>query len=205
MRPREDNLELTELVPRFAPDGTLALGLQFTAPTCYACTRGGWSSYTKSTIVDTPRDAEHARSLRQPAAGGARVFARAPGRRGEGVERALTKAPCLGFHLTAITRRQRGRIARATFCQMMHAIRASLLLLLLHGIAACGGAIAPEDGGAPGSDNDDAGTGGAAPAGVIQAALTRALSIATTPPATNSRARRLDLVPKPRGPRKWTR
>ena len=52
--PSEDNLELTELVPRFAPDGRLALGLQFTAPTCYACTRGGWSSYTKSTIVDTP-------------------------------------------------------------------------------------------------------------------------------------------------------
>jgi hypothetical protein len=52
--PTEENLELTELVPRFAPDGRLALGLQFTAPTCYACTRGGWSSYTKSTIVDTP-------------------------------------------------------------------------------------------------------------------------------------------------------
>jgi hypothetical protein len=52
--PTEENLELTELVPRFAPDGSLALGLQFTAPTCYACSRGGWSSYTKSTIVDTP-------------------------------------------------------------------------------------------------------------------------------------------------------
>jgi hypothetical protein len=52
--PTEDNLELTELLPRFAPDGTLALGLQFTAPTCYACSRGGWSSYTKSTVVDTP-------------------------------------------------------------------------------------------------------------------------------------------------------
>ena len=31
---------------------SLTVGLQFTAPTCYACTRGGWSSYTKSTVVD---------------------------------------------------------------------------------------------------------------------------------------------------------
>jgi hypothetical protein len=50
--PAEEDLELTELVPRFARDGSLELGLQFTAPTCYACTRGGWSSYTKSTVVD---------------------------------------------------------------------------------------------------------------------------------------------------------
>jgi hypothetical protein len=50
--PTEHNLELTELVPRFAADGELVLGLQFTAPTCYACTRGGWGSYTKSTVVD---------------------------------------------------------------------------------------------------------------------------------------------------------
>ena len=50
--PTEENLEVTELVPRFARDGSLELGLQFTAPTCYACTRGGWSSYTKSTVVD---------------------------------------------------------------------------------------------------------------------------------------------------------
>lgn len=50
--PTEQNLELTELLPRFAPDGELVLGLQFTAPTCYACSRGGWGSYTKSTVVD---------------------------------------------------------------------------------------------------------------------------------------------------------
>jgi hypothetical protein len=50
--PSEQDLELTELVPRFARDGSLELGLQFTAPTCYACTRGGFSSYTKSTVVD---------------------------------------------------------------------------------------------------------------------------------------------------------
>jgi hypothetical protein len=48
----EDNLELTEVLPRFAPDGGVLLGLQFTAPTCYACTRGGFSSYTKSTVVE---------------------------------------------------------------------------------------------------------------------------------------------------------
>jgi hypothetical protein len=50
--PSEADLELTEIVPRFARDGRLELGLQFTAPTCYACTRGGSGSYTKSTVVD---------------------------------------------------------------------------------------------------------------------------------------------------------
>ena len=50
----DDNLELTELLPRFAPDGALELAVQFTAPTCYACTRGGFSSYTKSTVVAVP-------------------------------------------------------------------------------------------------------------------------------------------------------
>ena len=50
--PSEEDLELTEIVPRFTRDGSLEIGLQFTAPTCYACTRGGWSSYTKSTVVD---------------------------------------------------------------------------------------------------------------------------------------------------------
>jgi hypothetical protein len=52
--PTDDMLELTEIVPRFSPDGALTLGLQYTAPTCYACTRGGWGSYTKSTVVDAP-------------------------------------------------------------------------------------------------------------------------------------------------------
>jgi hypothetical protein len=50
--PSENDLELTEIVPRFARDGTLEVGLQFTAPSCYACTSGGWGSYTKSTVVD---------------------------------------------------------------------------------------------------------------------------------------------------------
>ena len=47
----ERDVELTELVPQFSADGTLVLGLRFTAPTCYACTRGGWGSFSKSTIV----------------------------------------------------------------------------------------------------------------------------------------------------------
>jgi hypothetical protein len=50
--PTAENTELTELIPRFDRDAALRLGLQFTAPTCYACTRGGWGSYTKSTTVD---------------------------------------------------------------------------------------------------------------------------------------------------------
>jgi len=47
----ESTVTMTELVPTFAHEGALELGVQFTAPTCYACTRGGWGSYTKSTIV----------------------------------------------------------------------------------------------------------------------------------------------------------
>jgi hypothetical protein len=47
----ESTVTLTELVPTFGRDGALGLGLQFTAQTCYACTRGGWSSYTKSAVA----------------------------------------------------------------------------------------------------------------------------------------------------------
>jgi len=53
--PPGDDLELTELVPRFGLDARLRLGLQMTAATCYACSRGGWGSYTKSVVVDAPR------------------------------------------------------------------------------------------------------------------------------------------------------
>jgi hypothetical protein len=48
----DENLELTAFVPRYGTKGALKLGLQLTAPTCYACTRGGYGSYTKSTVVD---------------------------------------------------------------------------------------------------------------------------------------------------------
>jgi hypothetical protein len=46
----ESTVTMTELVPTFAKDGALELGVQFTAPTCYACSNGGWGSYTKSAI-----------------------------------------------------------------------------------------------------------------------------------------------------------
>jgi hypothetical protein len=49
----DENLELTALVPHYGQRASLRLGLQLTAPTCYACTRGGYGSYTKSTVVDS--------------------------------------------------------------------------------------------------------------------------------------------------------
>jgi hypothetical protein len=51
----DDTTSLTELVPSFAKDGSLRLGLQFTSTTCYACGRGNGGSYTKSEIVDAER------------------------------------------------------------------------------------------------------------------------------------------------------
>ena len=49
----DENIELTALVPRYSERASLRIGLQLTAPTCYACTRGGYGSYTKSTVVDS--------------------------------------------------------------------------------------------------------------------------------------------------------
>ena len=51
----DETMDLTEIVPSLARDGSLKLGLRFTAPTCYACTRGGAGSYTKSVVVDADR------------------------------------------------------------------------------------------------------------------------------------------------------
>jgi len=48
----DESLELTALVPNYGVKGAVRLGLQFTAPTCYACTRGGYGSYTKSTVLE---------------------------------------------------------------------------------------------------------------------------------------------------------
>jgi hypothetical protein len=53
--PDASTMDMTEVVPRFAADGSLELGLQYTAPTCYACSRGRSGSYTKSAIVAAPR------------------------------------------------------------------------------------------------------------------------------------------------------
>lgn len=40
----------TELLPAFdGPRATLRVAMQFTAPSCYACSDGAWSSYSKST------------------------------------------------------------------------------------------------------------------------------------------------------------
>jgi len=47
----EGTMALSEIVPRFDTDGALRPVLQFTAPTCYACTRGGGGSYTKSALL----------------------------------------------------------------------------------------------------------------------------------------------------------
>ncbi len=50
-------VDFTAIVPSYDTDGALEIGLQFTAATCYACSDGAWSSYTKSTtepLVDLP-------------------------------------------------------------------------------------------------------------------------------------------------------
>ena len=44
------DLDLTAVLPSYGTDASLELGLQFTAATCYACSDGAWSSYTKSTV-----------------------------------------------------------------------------------------------------------------------------------------------------------
>jgi hypothetical protein len=43
------DVDLTAVLPSFDADAVLAVDLQFTAFTCYACSDGVWSSYTKST------------------------------------------------------------------------------------------------------------------------------------------------------------
>jgi hypothetical protein len=45
----ELEVELTEIVPNYGHDAQLSLAMQFTAPSCYACSDGAWSSYSKST------------------------------------------------------------------------------------------------------------------------------------------------------------
>ena len=50
----EDPPALTELLPRIGPHGRLEASALITVASCYACTDGGWSSYTVSTQVPTP-------------------------------------------------------------------------------------------------------------------------------------------------------
>jgi hypothetical protein len=47
----EDPPALTELLPRVGPHGRLEASALVTVASCYACTAGGWSSYTVSTEV----------------------------------------------------------------------------------------------------------------------------------------------------------
>ena len=68
---------MTELVPSFGHEGALELGIQFTAPTCYACTRGGWGSYSNPNRP-RPRHAELARAVRPPPRGRTCLCRRAP-------------------------------------------------------------------------------------------------------------------------------
>ena len=49
----DDPPTLTELLPRIGPRGHLEAGVLVTVASCYACTEGGWSSYTVSTEVPT--------------------------------------------------------------------------------------------------------------------------------------------------------
>ena len=42
-------MQLTEVLPSYDDDVQLAVRFQITAPACYACSDGAWSSYTKST------------------------------------------------------------------------------------------------------------------------------------------------------------
>lgn len=43
-------LELTEIVPAFAPDASLTVSARFTGGACYACSDGEWSSYSVSSL-----------------------------------------------------------------------------------------------------------------------------------------------------------
>jgi hypothetical protein len=47
----DDPPTLTELLPRVGAHGRLEASALISVPTCYACTGGGWSSYTNSTPV----------------------------------------------------------------------------------------------------------------------------------------------------------
>jgi hypothetical protein len=72
----ELEVELTEIVPTYGQEAQLALAMQFTAPTCYACSDGAWSSYSKSTKRALPMIPDALRAW-TVAPDGVRAFARA--------------------------------------------------------------------------------------------------------------------------------
>jgi hypothetical protein len=47
----DDQPTLTEILPRVGPHGRLEASALISVPSCYACTAGGWSSYTNSAPV----------------------------------------------------------------------------------------------------------------------------------------------------------
>lgn len=51
----EEDVTLSELLPSYGKAGELELNLRFTGFTCYACSDGEWSSYTKSILLPTPK------------------------------------------------------------------------------------------------------------------------------------------------------
>jgi hypothetical protein len=72
----ELEVELTELVPTYGQEAQLSLAMQFTAPSCYACSDGAWSSYSKSTKRVAPMIPDALRAW-AVAPDGVRAFARA--------------------------------------------------------------------------------------------------------------------------------
>jgi hypothetical protein len=50
----ELEVDLTAIVASYDREARLAVGMQFTAPSCYACSDGAWSSYSKSTTLPAP-------------------------------------------------------------------------------------------------------------------------------------------------------
>jgi hypothetical protein len=72
----ELEVDLTAIVPSYDREGHLAVGMQFTAPSCYACSDGAWSSYSKSTTLAAPAVPDALRTWTM-APTGVRVFAHA--------------------------------------------------------------------------------------------------------------------------------
>ena len=49
-----ETASITEVLPHIGAEPRLQAMALVTVPSCYACTQGGWGSYTMSTLVDSP-------------------------------------------------------------------------------------------------------------------------------------------------------
>jgi hypothetical protein len=49
-----ETASITEVLPHVGAEPRLQATALVTVPSCYACTQGGWGSYTMSTLVDSP-------------------------------------------------------------------------------------------------------------------------------------------------------